>query len=67
MSSPPTSRDPSQFQWLLSALTPPLLGSLVVGDALLAGLVDLGQMSEEVFRGDRLPMLPFPSPSQDNN
>ncbi len=67
MSSPPTPRDRMPSQWLLSTLTPPLLGSLVVGDALLAGLIDLGQMSEEVFRGDRLPMLPFPSPSQDNN
>jgi len=67
MSSPPAPRDPAQYQWLLSALTPPFLGSLLGGDAILAGLVEMGQASEEIFRGDRLPMLPFPSPSQDNN
>lgn len=67
MSSPSAPHSLPPSQWLLSALTPPLLGSLVVGDALLARLVELGQMSEELFRGDRLPLLPVPSPSQDNN
>lgn len=42
---------------LLSVATVPVLLALVGGKA-LAGLVqEIGQMSEEVFRGDRLPIL----------
>ncbi|WP_448563888.1 hypothetical protein [Trichothermofontia sp.] len=67
MSASSAHQDPARYQWLLSGLTPLLLGSLVGFDALLAGLVEAGQASEEIFRGDRLPMLPFPAPSQDNN
>lgn len=67
MSSPPAQRHSPDYQWLLSSLTPPLLSGLVGVDALLAGLLEMGQASEEIFRGDRLPLLPFPSPSQDNN
>ncbi len=47
---------------LLSAATFPLLVSL---DLLKRGsqqLTELGELSEEIFRGDRLPLLPFPKP-----
>jgi hypothetical protein len=27
---------------------------------LTEGIIELGRLSEEVFRGDRLPILPFP-------
>ncbi len=46
--------------WLVSLATAPILlilgGSKVLADAAL----DLSQTSEEVFRGDRLPVLKFP-------
>lgn len=38
---------------------PYLLGTLAL-KSLEAGLAALGEASEEVFRGDRLPLLDFP-------
>ncbi|UZQ54777.1 hypothetical protein OOK60_01455 [Trichothermofontia sichuanensis B231] len=67
MSASPTQRPSPAYSWLLSSLTPPLLCTLIGCDVLLVGLVQVGQASEEVFRGDRLPLLPLPSPPQDNN
>lgn len=67
MPASPTQRPSPTYSGFLSSLTPPLLCVLIGCDALLAGLVEVGQASEEVFRGDRLPLLPLPSPSQDNN
>lgn len=37
-----------------------MLGLLIVLAGLTPLLTQLGQLSEEVFRGDRLPILPFP-------
>lgn len=45
---------------LIAWLTLPALIGLVGGKALADGLKNLGQASEEVFRGDRLPLLHFP-------
>lgn len=45
---------------LIAWLTLPALIGLVGGKALADGLESLGQASEEVFRGDRLPLLHFP-------
>ena len=42
---------------LLSLSTAPLLGLLLGGRALALALREIGQSSEEVFRGDRLPVL----------
>lgn len=42
---------------LLSASTAPLLLFLVGSRTLITVLQELGQTSEEVFRGDRLPIL----------
>lgn len=67
MPASPTQRSSPAYSWLLSSLTPPLLCGLIGCDALLVGLVQVGQASEEVFRGDRLPLLPLPASSQDNN
>ncbi|NEO26222.1 MAG: hypothetical protein F6K03_04830 [Kamptonema sp. SIO4C4] len=47
----------------LSLLTPPVLGGICAIATVTQGLRDLGEVSEEVFRGDRLPLLPFPTPS----
>jgi hypothetical protein len=44
----------------LSVVTFPLLVGLGVARPLTQGIVELGRLSEEVFRGDRLPILPFP-------
>jgi hypothetical protein len=42
---------------LLSLATPPVLLFLLGSKAIAELLQDLGQASEEVFRGDRLPVL----------
>lgn len=48
---------------LIGLATGPVLVALV-GSKVLAGAVcELGQMSEEFFRGDRLPLLKFPPTS----
>lgn len=44
---------------LLGFATAPLLVGLLAGKALAELMQDLGQASEEVFRGDRLPVLDF--------
>ena len=41
----------------VSAVTLPLLGGLVLSRLAIAGLTQLGSASEELFRGDRLPLL----------
>lgn len=41
----------------VSAMTVPLLGGLVLSRWAMAGLGQLGNASEELFRGDRLPLL----------
>jgi hypothetical protein len=41
----------------VSLLTLPLLGGLVASRWAMAGLIQLGTASEELFRGDRLPLL----------
>ncbi|OKH26857.1 hypothetical protein NIES593_02135 [Hydrococcus rivularis NIES-593] len=47
--------------WLSLATTPFVLGMLAFR-SLTQSLIELGQASEEVFRGDRLPILNFPEP-----
>lgn len=46
---------------LISLATVPLVVGLVGTQALTQMAQELGQWSEEVFRGDRLPLLKFPS------
>lgn len=48
---------------LVSLATGPVLLALVGGRTLERLLLELGQSSEELFRGDRLPILSFPEPS----
>ncbi|HEY9805100.1 MAG TPA: hypothetical protein V6D04_00910 [Candidatus Obscuribacterales bacterium] len=52
---------PSPDPWL-SLATLPVLAALIGGKALAEWVQELGEMSEEVFRGDRLPTIDFPSP-----
>jgi hypothetical protein len=44
----------------LSFVTFPILVGLGLSRPLTEGILELGRLSEEVFRGDRLPILPFP-------
>ncbi|MBE9115382.1 hypothetical protein IQ249_05660 [Lusitaniella coriacea LEGE 07157] len=45
---------------LLSLATPPVLFGMVAVQSLAQGLQNIGQVSEEVFRGHRLPILNLP-------
>jgi len=47
-------------QVCLSFVTFPILVGLGLSRPLTKGIIELGRFSEEVFRGDRLPILPFP-------
>lgn len=41
----------------LSLLTPPMVFGQILGNHLMGFLVDMGKASEEIFRGERLPIL----------
>jgi hypothetical protein len=41
----------------LSLLTPPVVLGQMLGNNLMGLLVDMGKASEEIFRGERLPIL----------
>jgi hypothetical protein len=45
---------------LLQLSTGPMLLAILGGKAVAETLQTIGQASEEVFRGDRLPLLDFP-------
>lgn len=51
---------PNPMQLYMSLATVPMLGLLIILAGISPVLMQLGQLSEEVFRGDRLPILPFP-------
>lgn len=55
-----THRQSSPDPWL-SLATVPLLAALLGSKALAEWGQELGQLSEEVFRGDRLPTIDFPT------
>jgi hypothetical protein len=57
----PISRPPVKL--LVSIATVPTLIVIVGLQALLQQVQILANNSEEIFRGDRLPLLPFPEPS----
>lgn len=48
----------------VSLTTPIVLLALILGKMLNQQLLELGTASEEVFRGDRLPLLEFPQPPE---
>ncbi|NJL84053.1 MAG: hypothetical protein HC890_16050 [Chloroflexaceae bacterium] len=47
---------------ILSLATAPFLLGLLALESLLQAANDLGDSSEEIFRGDRLPVLHIPTP-----
>lgn len=49
---------------LLQICTGAVIGVVVGGKALEETLCAIGQASEEVFRGDRLPVLKFPAETE---
>ncbi|HEY9654271.1 MAG TPA: hypothetical protein V6C50_02160 [Crinalium sp.] len=51
---------------LLSLATAPVLLAFVGGKALTKAVYELSVFSEEIFRGDRLPVLHFPSTTASN-
>jgi hypothetical protein len=56
--------DPTS-DWLLSFATTPVLLGLWGVRILNDWLQDLGDVSEEIWRGDRLPVLNFPTSDDD--
>ena len=44
-------------QFLLSLVTPTMMVSKMTGEHLVTLLEDMGKASEEMFRGERLPVL----------
>lgn len=44
-------------QIVLSLVTVPLLTGMLAGKVLIDFIQEMGQMSEEIFRGDRLPVI----------
>jgi hypothetical protein len=56
---PSQSRQKTSLE--LSLITAPFLLALVALDSMSEGLIELGKASEEVFRGERLPVLKFPA------
>ncbi len=74
---PPTTTNSSQNtesnltffsipQFLLSMGTGSILLLLITGKVTVKALESMGQASEELFRGDRLPILPFPDDNELN-
>lgn len=55
-----TDRLANSSEILLSLLTASSLVGMVFLDTLMQNTQELGRASEEVFRGDRLPILNFP-------
>jgi hypothetical protein len=58
----PINRTPVKL--LVSITTVPILAAIVGFQALLQQVQALANNSEEIFRGDRLPLLPFPEPAE---
>ncbi|MEB3341647.1 hypothetical protein [Okeania sp.] len=52
---------------VLSLATGPVLLGLLANKAVNESLLEIGLYSEEIFRGDRLPMLNFPQNSSDKS
>lgn len=50
----------TSIDWGLALAIPPFLGALRLAETLGVELQTLGEWSEELFRGQRLPVLPFP-------
>lgn len=49
---------------LLSFLTFPVIVGIVTAETVIREIQESTAASEEIFRGDRLPILPFPDPNK---
>lgn len=59
MSKQPHQQNQIPIEVVLGVITVPVLGGLVGARSLQQTLIELGKASEELFRGDRLPILQF--------
>lgn len=55
---------PNSLDIWLGVATVPLLGGILMGRAIAKFLTTLGESSEELFRGDRLPIVTPPNPAE---
>jgi hypothetical protein len=60
-----TSKSQIPTEFLLSLATAPILLGVLSIEAVFSWLQATGISSEEVFRGERLPVLPFPDLEQE--
>ncbi len=51
---------------LLSVATSPFLLAAIAAESLTKNLIEIGAVCEEVFRGDRLPILHVPEEESEN-
>lgn len=60
-SSPPRQACPFSSSYgselLIGLLVPPVLGGILIAQGLADGLIQAGLVSEQIFRGERLPNL----------
>ena len=62
-----SSKAPIEPSLLLGIATSPLLLAAIVIQSCHRSLIELGQASEEIFRGDRLPILHVSSSKQEKS
>ncbi len=62
-----TIKLPASADMILVSLVPSFLLSQQLGEQLSHALITTGRWSEELFRGDRLPSLPFPISSEQDS
>ncbi len=67
MSDKTRSHSPISPQILLSLATSPFLLLAIASEALTSNLIAIGQVCEELFRGDRLPILHVPEVEETKN
>jgi hypothetical protein len=66
ISRPPTVSIALQPEWLVGAATVPLVTALVISRTLSHIMIQMGVASEEIFRGERLPVLLVAPPPLDD-
>ncbi|TVR08748.1 MAG: hypothetical protein EA395_10885 [Phormidium sp. GEM2.Bin31] len=62
-----TASEPTLTRLWVGVATAPVLAGLWGAQALFESTIALGEASEELFRGDRLPVLNVPSDESESN
>jgi hypothetical protein len=57
----------SMTSLVMAVTTIPVVGLILATRGLARATLEVGQLSEEIFRGDRLPILTFPLEPNDGN